>query len=257
MALPARDADHKNQSSLGFKAATSFFVHRLLLTKMRKLWNYPLFCLQCTYRYCISDAHFRWSPVIDRLKSPKTDCSNTLQDLGLIKIQFWWSPVPLFLWCRRQACHYFPTRFKPRSSAENRRVDQCIWTAEAPCFGWSKWPCIAHGQRSFCFFFVGSTAEPKVNSRSGATSRQPFQDWLSVMQTSTFPLVHNHEFCFLQVWCPTVFASLGHRVQLKFGIQDTLSYKVLKKVQHCCIHVYIYHRSVFVQFVSNLLLMNN
>ena len=41
--------------------------------------------------------------------------------------------------------------------------------------------------------------------------------------------VHNHEFCFLQVWCPAVFASSGHRVLLKLGLQDTLSYKVLKK----------------------------
>ena len=42
--------------------------------------------------------------------------------------------------------------------------------------------------------------------------------------------VHNHGFCFLQVWCPTVFVSSGRRVLFKFGPQDNLSYKVLKKM---------------------------
>ena len=41
--------------------------------------------------------------------------------------------------------------------------------------------------------------------------------------------VHNSGFCFLQVWCPTVFVSSGHHVLLNFGIQDTLSYNVLKQ----------------------------
>ena len=43
--------------------------------------------------------------------------------------------------------------------------------------------------------------------------------------------LHNSQFCFLQVWCPTgptVFASSGHCVLLKFGLQDTLSHKVIK-----------------------------
>ena len=44
-----------------------------------------------------SGAHFRRSPVIDRLKSPKTDSSNPPQDLSPIKKQFWWSRFPLFL----------------------------------------------------------------------------------------------------------------------------------------------------------------
>ena len=41
--------------------------------------------------------------------------------------------------------------------------------------------------------------------------------------------VHHHVFCFLQVWCPAVFASLGLLVILKFDLQDTVSYKVIKK----------------------------
>ena len=41
--------------------------------------------------------------------------------------------------------------------------------------------------------------------------------------------VHNR-FCFLQVWCPTVFASSGHPVPLNFGLKNTLSYCMLKKM---------------------------
>ena len=33
--------------------------------------------------------------------------------------------------------------------------------------------------------------------------------------------VHNNRFCFLQVWCPTVFTS-GHHVLLNFSLQDTV-----------------------------------
>ena len=38
--------------------------------------------------------------------------------------------------------------------------------------------------------------------------------------------VHNHRICFLQVWCPTAFASSGHRVILNVGHPDTLSKKL-------------------------------
>ena len=41
--------------------------------------------------------------------------------------------------------------------------------------------------------------------------------------------VHNHGFCFLQVWCFAVFASLERGILFKFDLQDTLSYKMLKK----------------------------
>ena len=132
----------------------------------------------------------------------------------------------MFLWCRGEACYYFPTKLKPRFSTKDTRVDQYIRTTEAPCSGWSKWPCIVHGQSALCLFSAGSVAEPKVNSWSEATLRQLFQVWLSVMWTSNFScFVHNHGLCFLQVWCPTVFASLGHRVLWTFGLKDTLSKK--------------------------------
>ena len=136
-----------------------------------------------------SKAHFRQSPVIDRLKSQKTNYSNPPQDLGLIKIQLWWSRVPLLLWCHGQACCHFPTKFKPQFIAKDIRLDQCIRTAETPCFGWIKWPCTVHSQSTLCFFFIGSIAEPKVNSWSEATLRQLFQDWLLVMWALTFPVL--------------------------------------------------------------------
>ena len=90
--------------------------------------------------------------------------------------------------------------------------------------------CIVHSQSALYFFFVGSIAELKVNSWSKGTLQQLFQDWLSVMWTSNFSSsINNHGFCFLQAWCPTVFTSSGHHVLLKFGPQDILSNKVLKK----------------------------
>ena len=93
---------------------------------------------KATNERLFSVAHFCRFLVIDRLKSQKTNCSNPPQDLSRIKVQFWWPSVPLFLWCCRQACDYFPTRFKPQFSAKDRCVDQCIRTTESPCFGWSK-----------------------------------------------------------------------------------------------------------------------
>ena len=139
-----------------------------------------------------SFAHFRWSTVTDRLISQKTNYSSFHQDLGLIKIQFWWSHVPSFLWCCGQACYYYLlTKLKPWFSTKDRRVesvDQCIWT-QAPWTGWHKWPCIVHGQSALCFFSEGSIAEPKVSSWYEATLWQLFQDWLSVMWTSTSPVL--------------------------------------------------------------------
>ena len=41
--------------------------------------------------------------------------------------------------------------------------------------------------------------------------------------------VHNHGFCFLQVWSPVVTASSGRSLLSRYGLLDTLSYEVLKK----------------------------
>ena len=85
-----------------------------------------------------SHAHFNLSPAINRLKSPKTDCSNPNQDFGPIEIQIWWFRILLFLRCRGQACHCSSIKFKPQTSSKHRRADMCIRTAGTPCFGWSK-----------------------------------------------------------------------------------------------------------------------
>ena len=54
---------------------------------------------------------------------------------------------------------------------------------------------------------------------------------------------HNHGFCFLQVWRPTVFASTKRCVLLKFGLQDTLSYKVIKTCATLLINEIMFHPS--------------
>ena len=71
--------------------------------------------------YCV--CRNRWStfPSVSghrSIKSQKTGCSNSPQDLGLIKTQLWWFCVILFLCCRWQVCYYFPTKFKPRFSTK-------------------------------------------------------------------------------------------------------------------------------------------
>ena len=111
-------------------------------------------------------------------------------------------------------------------TAKHRQVDKCIRTTGTPCFGWSKWPCVVHGQRTLSCF-VGFIAELKVASWLETTLRQLFKDWLSVMWTSTSHLL----FTSLVSYC---FVSSGHHVLLKFGLQDTLSNKMeKKKMQHC------------------------
>ena len=56
--------------------------------------------------------------------------------------------------------------------------------------------------------------------------------------------VPNQGFSFFggQVWFPTVFASSGHCVLLKFGLQDTLSYKVLRKIFNAGVR----HKSLYI-----------
>ena len=61
------------------------------------------------------------------------------------------------------------------------------------------------------------------------------------------PFVHNHGFCFLQAWCPSVFVLLGHRVLLTFGLQDTLYCRVLKKCA-TLLHVTTVYAQYFLQY---------
>ena len=123
-----------------------------------------------------------------------TDCSNILQDFGPIKIQFWWSRVPLFLWCRRQASYHFPTKFKPRLSAKDRRVDQCIRIAEVPCFGWNKWPC-AQSVRIMLFLCrLYRWTENKFMIRKHFMAVVPGLI-VSDVNFNFSCFIHNHRFC--------------------------------------------------------------
>ena len=91
---------------------------------------------------------------------------------------------------------------------------------------------IVHGQSTS--YFCRCKAEPNINSWSETTLRQPFQDWLSVVWTSTFHVLFTAmDF----VFCKSgVLLFLHHQDTLlsKFGLQNTvsLSPKVLKSVQH-------------------------
>ena len=107
--------------------------------------------------------------------------------------------------------------------------------------------CRAHSQRALCFFFVGSEAEPKVNSWSEATLPQLFQDWLSVTWTTAFPVsFKTMDFVFCKSGVLLFFASLGHCVLLKFGLQDTLSYRVIKKCAALLLCQYSFRTPAFI-----------
>ena len=64
---------------------------------------------------------------------------------------------------------------------------------------------------------------------------------ISNMNFNISCIVHKHRFCFLQVWCPTVFASSGH-VSQNCCLQDILSCKVLKKCERLCALLYSTHK---------------
>ena len=154
-----------------------------------------------------------------------------LWTLVLFKIQFGWSCVPLFLWCRRQV-YCFPTKFQPQVSTRDRHVDKCIHTTRAPCFGWSKAAMYGAQSKLIKLRRLFSWTESNFMIRNHSTAAV---QGLIISDVNFYfsCFVHNHRSCFLPVWCPIVFASLGHHVLLKSDPQDTLSQKMLKNVQ-CC-----------------------
>ena len=178
-----------------------------------------------------SDAHFHQSPVIetDPLKFQKTHYFNPPQDLGQIKIQFWSTVLCL-------VSHYFHGAVdrpviisKQNSSFGSVQKTDVLNSASGPqrhhvLAEVSGRPCVVHAQRVFCCFFSGSIPERKVNSWSEATLRQLFQDWLSLMCTSTFPVLFtttDFVFCksgvllnffIIGTLCPIKLWSLGHFV---------------------------------------------
>ena len=148
--------------------------------------------------YNDSDAHFRRSPVIDRLKFQTTDCSNPHQDFGPIEAQFWSSRVPFFYDTVNKPAIVFPPNAS-LSSAQNRRVDKkknVHKTAGAQCFSWSKLPGIVHGQSALCFAGFNSWSKSKFMIRNHSPAAVPGLIIVDVnFNLSCF--VHNHWFCFL------------------------------------------------------------
>ena len=69
-------------------------------------------CIHCPSTI---DAHFCLLLVLDRLKSQMTYCSNPHQVLGLMKIQFWWSHVPVFYDAADKPFFVFPPNSNLRS----------------------------------------------------------------------------------------------------------------------------------------------
>ena len=70
------------------------------------------FCFAETMQ-CISDAQFRWSLVIDQIKSPKTHCSNPHQNFGPIKYSSGGLVSHCFSHAAKQPDFCFPMKFKP------------------------------------------------------------------------------------------------------------------------------------------------
>ena len=139
----------------GNTASVFSFIHQWLKSS----------CIDNIFIEYSSDTYFHWFPVMDQIKSKKTDCSNPHQNFGLIKIQFWWSRDPFFLQCHGQACYSFSHQIQ--ASAQHKRHmylgcrDTLFWLKlKRPCYI----VVVAHNQSTSCF--VCCKAEPKVTSRS-------------------------------------------------------------------------------------------
>ena len=177
-----------------------------------------LFFACMLYLNCFNDAHFWRFPVIDRLKSQKTDCFNPHQNLGPIEIRFWWSHLCPIVFMVPRTSPLKVLLFPNEIWASGQHKRQTCWQVHLDCrgtrFGWSKWPCIVHVQSALSFFFVGSLAERKVNSWSEATLWQLSQDWSSMMWTLTFPIL----------FTTTGFVFCKSGVLLFLHHRDTVSY---------------------------------
>ena len=121
-------------------------------------------------------ARFRRSPVIDRWKSQKTDCSNPRQDLCPIKIQFWWSYAPLILRCCGQAYCSLPTEIQ----ASDQCKRQTCWQEHPDHRDTMFWPWTVHSQSVLLYLH-----DQKPNSKC---------TWL-IVRNANFSFsyfVHNH-----------------------------------------------------------------
>ena len=119
---------------------------------------------------------------------------------------------------------------QPNSSHRSTHVNKCIPDCRGTMF-WLKSGAM-HSAQSTCTLLgrLYSWTDSKFRIRTHFYGSL-YQDWLSVMWTSTFScFVDNHGFCFLRKsWCPNDLTSSGQHVLLKSGLQDSLSYKLLKR----------------------------
>ena len=192
-----------------------------------KLWAGSSPCKWTTHSTHCSDVHFCRCLVIDQLKSPKTDSSNPYQDIGPNKTHFWWScPLCLFFMMPRTSL-----LFSHQTETPGQHKTLC-WQMHLVYGSTMFWPKYIdmYGARSkhimLCRLY--SWTESKFMTRNHSTAAVP-ELTVSGVNFNFFLFSHNHEFYYLQTWCPTVPASSGHQIIIKFYLQDILSSKVLKQ----------------------------
>ena len=163
---------------------------------------------------------FPSSPVINRLK-PQRPIVPTPSWPWSIEITLSVVSCPTVFVMPRTNLQLFFHRIQA-SGKRNRGVEMRFRTAGASCFGRSKPPRIVHGQSTLCFLHAyESWTETRFMIRNHSTAAVPGLT-VSDVNFNFSCIVYNNGFRFLQVWCPTVFASSGHRVLLKSGLQDTV-----------------------------------
>ena len=133
----------------------------------------------------------------------------------------------------------FSTEFKPQVRAKDRGVDKCIRTAWTPCFEWSKWPwskCIM-----LCRLYNWTKSRFMIrNHFTAAVSGLIVSD----VNLNFSCFVHNVQRILFSAslvsLCFCIIRTLFECVLSNFGLQDTLSYQVLKK----CATLTVWHRPV-------------
>ena len=123
---------------------------------------------------------------------------------------------------------------------------QCKWCVLTSAFGmfWLKQAAVCSAESKhimLCRLHGRFESKLMIRNHSTAAAQGLF---ISDVNFNSSCFFHNHQLCFLQVWCPTVLAivlaSSGHYVQLKVGLQDTLSYTVVQKMRNTGLRLVAY-----------------
>ena len=128
-------------------------------------------------------------------------------------VEFWWSSVPLFVWCCGQACYCFPAKLKSQVSTLQQHVENHIGLqGHFVLAGVSGHVYFVHSQSTSSFVGLESRTRSNFVIRNHSVAAVP--------GTTDF------------VFCKSDVLFLHHQdtVLLKFGLQDTLSFKVLQKM---------------------------